>query len=189
MAPHSSALAWKIPWTGEPGGLQSMGSLRVRHDRANYTHYSGDICVGSFVSLGQLQRIAGGQGALQRLRGCCGQPTSSSLPLPASVSPRSQPGPGRTASTGVVCVAEGLRQAAHQLLTPSPRFRVPEKPARPRAHGQHWRVCICARVCTFPCEVSQTTSPSRLRDVQNQSGNILLTAFSLFTRLSFFSSF
>ena len=27
MAPHSSALAWKIPWTEEPGGLQSMGSL------------------------------------------------------------------------------------------------------------------------------------------------------------------
>ena len=31
-APHSSTLAWKIPWTGEPGGLQSMGSLRVGHD-------------------------------------------------------------------------------------------------------------------------------------------------------------
>ena len=30
MAPHSSTLAWKIPWTEEPGGLQSMGSLRVR---------------------------------------------------------------------------------------------------------------------------------------------------------------
>ena len=34
MAPHSSTLAWKIPWMEEPGGLQSMGSLRVRHDRA-----------------------------------------------------------------------------------------------------------------------------------------------------------
>ena len=32
MAPHSSTLAWKIPWTEEPGGLQSMGSLRVRHN-------------------------------------------------------------------------------------------------------------------------------------------------------------
>ena len=31
-APHSSTLAWKIPWTEEPGGLQSMGSLRVGHD-------------------------------------------------------------------------------------------------------------------------------------------------------------
>ena len=33
MAPHSSTLAWKIPWMGEPGGLQSTGSLRVGHDR------------------------------------------------------------------------------------------------------------------------------------------------------------
>ena len=32
MAPHSSTLAWKIPWTKEPGRLQSMGLLRVRHD-------------------------------------------------------------------------------------------------------------------------------------------------------------
>ena len=29
MATHSSTLAWKVPWTEEPGGLQSMGSLRV----------------------------------------------------------------------------------------------------------------------------------------------------------------
>ena len=34
MAPHSSTLAWRIPWTEEPGGLQSMGSPRVRLDRA-----------------------------------------------------------------------------------------------------------------------------------------------------------
>ena len=34
MAPHSSTLAWKIPWTEEPGRLQSMGSRRVRHDQA-----------------------------------------------------------------------------------------------------------------------------------------------------------
>ena len=34
MAPHSSALAWKIPWTEEPGGLQSTRSLRVGHDWA-----------------------------------------------------------------------------------------------------------------------------------------------------------
>ena len=32
MAIHSSTVAWKIPWTEEPGRLQSMGSLRVRHD-------------------------------------------------------------------------------------------------------------------------------------------------------------
>ena len=32
MATHSSVLAWRIPWTEDPGGLQSMGSQRVRHD-------------------------------------------------------------------------------------------------------------------------------------------------------------
>ena len=32
MTPHSSTLAWKIPWTEEPGGLQSMGLLGVGHD-------------------------------------------------------------------------------------------------------------------------------------------------------------
>ena len=32
MAPHSSTLAWRIPWMEETGGLQSMGSLTVGHD-------------------------------------------------------------------------------------------------------------------------------------------------------------
>ena len=40
MAPHSSTLAWKIPWTEEPGRLQSKGSLRVRHDKVtSYFHF------------------------------------------------------------------------------------------------------------------------------------------------------
>ena len=39
MAPHSSTLAWKIPWTEEPGGLQSMGSLRVRHNFTFTFHF------------------------------------------------------------------------------------------------------------------------------------------------------
>ena len=34
MATHSSILAWKIPWTEEPGGIQFTGSQRVRHDLA-----------------------------------------------------------------------------------------------------------------------------------------------------------
>ena len=37
MATHSSILAWRIPWTDEPGGLQSMGSQRVGHDGATNT--------------------------------------------------------------------------------------------------------------------------------------------------------
>ena len=35
MTTHSSSLAWRIPWTEEPGGLQSMGSQRVRQGRAH----------------------------------------------------------------------------------------------------------------------------------------------------------
>ena len=37
-ATHSSILAWRIPWTEEPGGLHSIGSQRVRHDWATNTH-------------------------------------------------------------------------------------------------------------------------------------------------------
>ena len=37
MAPHSSTLAWKIPWTEEPGGLQSMGSLKSQTRLSDFT--------------------------------------------------------------------------------------------------------------------------------------------------------
>ena len=40
MAIHSSILAWRIPWTGKPGRLQSMGSQRVRYDWVTNTHAS-----------------------------------------------------------------------------------------------------------------------------------------------------
>ena len=39
MAPHSSTLAWKIPWTEEPGRLHSMGSLRVENDLSDFTFH------------------------------------------------------------------------------------------------------------------------------------------------------
>ena len=39
MAIHSSSLAWKIPWTEEPSGLQYIGSPRVRHDGASNTYF------------------------------------------------------------------------------------------------------------------------------------------------------
>ena len=45
MAPHSSTLAWKIPWMGEPGGLQSMGSLGV--DTTERLHFPFSLsCIG-----------------------------------------------------------------------------------------------------------------------------------------------
>ena len=45
MAPHSSALAWKIPWIEEPGRLQSMGSLRVNQIERLHFHFSL-TCIG-----------------------------------------------------------------------------------------------------------------------------------------------
>ena len=39
MATHSSILAWRIPWTEESGGLQSMGLQRVRHDSVTSNHF------------------------------------------------------------------------------------------------------------------------------------------------------
>ena len=54
MAAHSSVLAWRIPWTEEPGGLQSMRSQRVRHDWATNTFTFRDRthapCIGSLES-------------------------------------------------------------------------------------------------------------------------------------------
>ena len=46
MATHSSSLAWRIPWTEEPGGLQSTGSQRVRHDRSDLA--CTQACLSSF---------------------------------------------------------------------------------------------------------------------------------------------
>ena len=43
MATHSSILAWRIPWTEEPGGLQSMGSQRVGHDWATSLHFTSPL--------------------------------------------------------------------------------------------------------------------------------------------------
>ena len=47
MAPHSSTHAWRIPWTEEPGGLQSMGSRRVKHDKAtSLSVFTSLLCFG-----------------------------------------------------------------------------------------------------------------------------------------------
>ena len=51
MATYSSILAWKIPWTGVPGGLYSMGSQRVEHDCA--TEYTNTL---KMVKLRMLQK-------------------------------------------------------------------------------------------------------------------------------------
>ena len=46
MAPHSSTLAWKIPWTEEPGRLQSMGSRRVRDMTERLHFHFSLLCIG-----------------------------------------------------------------------------------------------------------------------------------------------
>ena len=46
MAPHSSTLAWKIPWTKEPGRQQSMRSLRVGHDWVTSLSVFTFLCIG-----------------------------------------------------------------------------------------------------------------------------------------------
>ena len=48
MAPHSSTLAWKIPWMEEPGGLQSVGLQRVGHDCATNHNLSPQTLFHSF---------------------------------------------------------------------------------------------------------------------------------------------
>ena len=49
MATHSSTLAWKIPWTEEPGRLQSMGLQRVRHDWATSFHFTSTWEIGCIL--------------------------------------------------------------------------------------------------------------------------------------------
>ena len=51
MATHSSVLAWKIPWTEEPGGLLSMGSHRVGHDWSDLAAAAAAIFLNSFLLL------------------------------------------------------------------------------------------------------------------------------------------
>ena len=51
MATNSSTLAWRIPWTEEPGGLQSVGSQRVGHDWATSLHFTSAFFI---VQLSQL---------------------------------------------------------------------------------------------------------------------------------------
>ena len=45
MAAHSSIIAWRIPWTEEPGGLQSVGSQRVRYDRVTKNNTGHSLIV------------------------------------------------------------------------------------------------------------------------------------------------
>ena len=81
MAPHSSAVAWKIPWTEEPGRLHSMGSQRVGHDWATFTFTfkgfsGGSVSEESVCNAGDLGSVPGsgrssGEGHSNPLQDSC----------------------------------------------------------------------------------------------------------------------
>ena len=50
MTIHSSILAWRIPWTEEPDGLQFMGSQRARKNLMTFTHIEEDLVISSKVT-------------------------------------------------------------------------------------------------------------------------------------------
>ena len=53
MDTHSSTLAWRIPWTEELGGLQSLGSQRIEHDRSDFTHLGSQMLIQTTEELKQ----------------------------------------------------------------------------------------------------------------------------------------
>ena len=81
-ATHSSILAWKIPWTEEPGGLQSMGSQRVEHDLVTKQQQQQDEGVVSrkIQHLGQSSRTGWGAPARKETSGCLGSRLQPTLP-------------------------------------------------------------------------------------------------------------
>ena len=62
MAPHSSTLAWKIPWMADPGRLQSMGLRRVGHDRSDLAAAVGKGVECEWVWLENQDGLPGGGG-------------------------------------------------------------------------------------------------------------------------------
>ena len=72
MAPHSSTLAWKIPWTEEPGRPQSMGSLsQTRLSDFTFTFHFHALEKEMATHSSVLERILGESQGQRRLVGCC----------------------------------------------------------------------------------------------------------------------
>ena len=57
MATHSSILAWRIPWTEEPGRLQSMGSQRVGHNWATSLHFTSLHFISSLMGMASEMQV------------------------------------------------------------------------------------------------------------------------------------
>ena len=159
MATHSSVLAWRIPGTGEPGGLQSMGSHRVGHDWSDLA-----VAVAATVlnRLSQIHAIQSKDKVCVCMLSCFSHAwLFATLWTVACQAPLSMESPGK--NTGVGCHAllqgifltEGLdpslfscigRQAFYHLST------IWEAPQR--AHNYKnllWGICVCVCVCVCVC--------------------------------------
>ena len=84
MATHSSTLAWWIPWTEEPGGLQSTGSQRVGHDWETSLHFTMGLFFCVFYSVALVCLSAAAAKSLQSCPTLCdpidGSPPGSPIP-------------------------------------------------------------------------------------------------------------
>ena len=93
MATHSSILAWRIPWTEEPGGLQSMGSQRVGHDWGTNTSTSTSMgLVGPIPEVCQRLKERGSKKGHLFLKAVCMKSQGGGLPIRKSYCYRSQKG-------------------------------------------------------------------------------------------------
>ena len=117
MATHSSILAWRIPWTEEPGRLQSMGSQKVRHDWATFT----------FTCCPEAGAGSSSRHLLQHL------PQLSKQPHPRSHPPQGSPQPGTEWGRGLetqLFEASMGHSAGHHSLPPRSPCRL-AKASRP----------------------------------------------------------
>ena len=143
MATHSSVLAWKIPWTEEPGGLQSTGSQRVRQDWATENRTAGPDESQCYISSLWVDSERGPSGALggrcvirelRQSRAECWKPQGATLkqhllPWPQGWQVRSQ------SFRGLPCTV------ARTQLSPGFSPVVVRFHGNGRLHHPHWVLC------------------------------------------------
>ena len=149
MAPHSSTLAWKIPWTEEPGGLQPMGLLRVGHDWATslslftFMHWRRKWQPTPVFLPGESQ----GRGSLVRCH-LWGHTESDTVPLKrySYILRLAKPLISPLSSLGLSCYEpSGLQEPCWASVWTLQRF-----PLCPTTHCSF----LCFR-CTSPCHFSE----------------------------------
>ena len=136
MAPHSNALAWKIPWMEEPGGLQSMGSQRVGHDWAT-----------TLTQLLYRTVVVFAIHAHESATGVHVSPSWTPLPPPSPSHPS-----GSSQCTGpehpVSCIEPGLQSILHMVIYMFQCYSL--KLSHPHLLPQSPKVCSL-HLCLFCC--------------------------------------